>query len=269
MLNEVTLPGVRNARELGGIRIGDRQIKSGRLLRSAYLTHIKPEAVATLCREYRLYYVVDFRMSTERESEPDPKIPGALNRFLSVMEMEDVPGFDAERSQNYMKSADDRMQMLLEAAETGFLDEGFYVFFLDSDRGKGAYREFFEMLLELPGDRGVLWHCSGGKDRTGVASMLLLSALGADRDTIMEEYLHTNRQNEGMLQKVKRELEGTDLSAKQREAVLFGSGGVNEKYMKTALTWLDEHYGGGEGYLETELAVDETARDRLKSKFLC
>jgi protein-tyrosine phosphatase len=37
-----------------------------------------------------------------------------------------------------------------------------------------------------------LWHCTQGKDRTGVGAMLLLSALGLEEETILQEYMRTN-----------------------------------------------------------------------------
>jgi protein-tyrosine phosphatase len=39
----------------------------------------------------------------------------------------------------------------------------------------------------------ILFHCSAGKDRTGIASALLLSALGVDRKDIFDDYMLTNK----------------------------------------------------------------------------
>jgi len=52
-------------------------------------------------------------------------------------------------------------------------------------------REFFRILLE--DDGAVLWHCTQGKDRTGVVAAATLLALGVDRDEIMRDYMRTNR----------------------------------------------------------------------------
>ena len=48
------------------------------------------------------------------------------------------------------------------------------------------------MLLENRGN-GVLWHCTQGKDRTGIAAASLLMALGVERKEIMRDYMRTNR----------------------------------------------------------------------------
>jgi hypothetical protein len=56
----------------------------------------------------------------------------------------------------------------------------------------GAYRSLFDLLLE-PDRHALLFHCSAGKDRTGLAAALILTALGASRETVMEDYRATDR----------------------------------------------------------------------------
>ena len=63
--------------------------------------------------------------------------------------------------------------------------------------------EFFRILLKTdPGRGAVLWHCVDGKDRAGLATMFLLSALGADKQTILEDYLMSNSGKEEKLGKI-------------------------------------------------------------------
>ena len=64
-------------------------------------------------------------------------------------------------------------------------------------RGKAAYRAFFRLLLALGGGRAVLCHVAlqDGKDHTGLASMLLFTALGVSRETVLADYLMTSEYN--------------------------------------------------------------------------
>ena len=49
-----------------------------------------------------------------------------------------------------------------------------------------AYKDFFRLLIEVDSEtNAVLWHCTDGKDRAGLAAALLLAALGADMKTIL------------------------------------------------------------------------------------
>ena len=56
------------------------------------------------------------------------------------------------------------------------------------DEAVKAYKQFFDILLDQE-EGAILWHCSEGKDRTGLASLLILHALGVPPETIMEDYL--------------------------------------------------------------------------------
>lgn len=267
-VNEVVLAGGSNARELGGIPAGEKQVKSGALLRSAAITDLTEDDKKKLAEEYRLAAVVDFRMRIEREQNPDPAIPGAVNRALSVQEIEQGNEAGEKAVKQMLASEDARISMLIKFMEHDPQYEKLYVSFLESARGKAAYQEFFRILLELPERRGILWHCTDGKDRTGIAAMLLLSALGVTRDVILAEYLLTNEQNAMKLENIREKLDRMDLSEEQREFALFGCGGVDEKYLTTAFAWIDENYGGTEEYLSSELGVDAAAREELQHRYL-
>jgi hypothetical protein len=57
-----------------------------------------------------------------------------------------------------------------------------------TNNARTQYKKFFELLL-AQNSGALLYHCSAGKDRTGVATALLLSALGVDRETVIKDYL--------------------------------------------------------------------------------
>ncbi len=265
---EVIFESVGNARDIGGISIGEQKIKSGRLLRCASLYQITQGDIEKLQKEYSPAYIVDFRMKYEVEQSPDPEIPGTTNYSFPVLEPEDIPGFKTDYIIDGVKNGESRIQKFIKLTQNRLPDERIYILFLKSDRGKKAYRDFFDLLLDLPEGRGIVWHCKDGKDRTGIAAMLLLSALGASREVIMEDYLLTNKQNEKLLSEIRTELEEADISQQQKEAILFLAGGVQEQFILAAMRWLDETYGGAAQYLASECMVDQASIKKLKDKFL-
>ena len=195
MKNIITLPGVKNARELGGYGAGGSTVRTGALIRSGALDRAAPEAADILRDKYRLQAIVDFRMQVKRAAAPDVEIDGARNIGAPVIEMEDYAAMagSPDMLKLYKANAADKRAVFEMAYEYGMLGPQIYLSFLFGERGKRAYREFFRVLLDSDPDKGaVLWHCDDGKDRAGLAAALLLSALGADRATIMEDYLLTN-----------------------------------------------------------------------------
>ncbi|MCR5098802.1 MAG: tyrosine-protein phosphatase [Lachnospiraceae bacterium] len=262
------LIGVGNARQLGGYEIKDKKIKQNRLLRTASLSAILPEDIDILNNTYKVAAVVDLRMSVERDKNPDPKIPGAKNLILPVMEITDFPGSTDETAEYLSDPTEDRFEMLKRSYEMGLFSDRFYEEFLFNERGKAAYRGFFKCLLELPQEKSVLWHCTDGKDRTGVASMLILSALGATKETIINDYMATNDYNAERIKAASEGLEQAALSPELEEIALFGAGAVYEKYIVNAMNGLDERYGSVAGYLKQELGVGKDECAELRHSFL-
>ena len=264
----IDLPGVGNARELGGYTVGSKQIKNGVLLRTAGLGSAAPEALRKLQNTYHLQTVIDFRMAVERGSVPDPEIPGAKNIHLPVIEIEDYPPADPKMLEEYEKGGD-RMKMFEMSYEAGMLGPGQYLGFLLGERGKRAYREFFRILLESDPDNGaILWHCTDGKDRTGCAAMLLLTALGASRETMIGDYMLTNEYNAAQIEAVRQKTAAYPMPPEKLDALLFVSGAVVERYMTNAIDTLKEKYGSVEEYLRAELNVNEAEIMRLCEKYL-
>ena len=265
------LPGVGNARDLGGYAVGQKHVKEGVLLRTASLVGATPDALQRLHDTYHLQTVVDLRMSAEQSAQPDPEVPGAGNHPITIIEMEDFPvpeDLDPGKLELLNDPTANRMKLFDISYEYGFLGPSMYENFLLGERGKAGYAEFFRELLALEDGRALLWHCTDGKDRTGCAAMLVLSALGASRQTVIEDYLLTNDYNAAMLEAVRQRVASYPMSDDKRNALLFMSGGVSQNYMEHVFDVLDERYGGVEGYLRDELGVGEAQREQLRSMFL-
>ncbi len=258
-----------NARELGGYRSSDgRKVKRGVLLRSAKPSGASEADLKRLSEEYNLATVTDFRMSFERALEPNPVIPGVKDVWCPIID-EDL--FLANISSDEAESAkknEDTFERLKIAVKSGVVGENMYVNFLSGAQGKKGYTLFFKELLALPEGKSLLFHCTQGKDRTGLGAMLVLSALGVDEKTIMQDYLLTNTFNASLIEKERKMLSQYNLSAEEETLYLSVMDYVNEAFMKNALKYLKENYGSPLGYIKTELGVTDSDIDRLKKKFL-
>lgn len=116
--------------------------------------------------------------------------------------------------------------------------------------GIAAYRGLFQALLSL--DEGAtLWHCSAGKDRCGMASVLVEAALGVPWHLVERDYLATNAL----------------LEARSDAKSPFDVGGVDMRYLRAALDAIEKVYGSLEGYLTEALGVDDEARAELRARF--
>ena len=187
----IDLDGVANARQLGGYVCADgRKIKDGVLLRSAALSTLTDEGAKTLSEKYHLKYVFDFRMDSESKAQPDKEVAGAENVWLPVFSSALYDDDTMEAIKEGMKTGSAEQTYVILAKHKGL--STIYSKMLVTDEGKKAYSEFFNKLLTVGDGEAVLWHCTQGKDRAGMAAVLLLYALGADEETIRQDYMLTN-----------------------------------------------------------------------------
>ncbi len=120
----------------------------------------------------------------------------------------------------------------------------------------------------MPEGRSLLFHCTQGKDRTGCAAMLILSALGVSEDIILEDYMLTNIFNAGLIENDRKMLLSRGIKEDELKKYMFVLNSVNIEMMTNALSWLKENYGSPVGYIIHELGINENEIEKLKSKFL-
>jgi hypothetical protein len=105
----------------------------------------------------------------------------------------------------------------------------------------------------------ALFHCTAGKDRTGVLAALLLGALGVDTETIIADYTLTNQTMDRLYQRL-RSIPGNE----ERPVSSFEA---QPKAIEQVLAKLTTEYGGAEEYLKSH-GVSASAIDRLKASLL-
>ena len=258
----IPLKSVANARELGGYLTSDgRTVRNGVLLRTANLNDITAEDIQILKNQYHLSDIIDFRMAMEMGGNADPIISGVMNTHLNVI---DVQAFE----QYKMPEADikhfDIIQLVTFCEQIGMFNDQMYIGFLSTESGKKAYSRFFRILLAADPDRAVLWHCTSGKDRTGLAAMLLLSLFGVDESVIMEDYMLTNEYNAPQIAETKKRLKarGCDDALTEKAVLMFDA--VDRHFMENAIAFLRKQYGSVVGYIRSELNISEREITLLK-----
>ena len=177
---------VKNFRDLGGIPTTDgKSVCYGKLYRSGHLGKIKLEVAEKLRDKKGLRTVVDLRAPAELSHKRDIVPEGVDYLHIPPLTDEQNPTVTRHTGPSILKKI-----MKVEGGARTYLADT-YRTMISSENSLEALREFFEVLLE--DDGAVLWHCTQGKDRTGVAAAAILLALGVDRDEIMRDYMRTNR----------------------------------------------------------------------------
>ncbi|MDO5446241.1 MAG: tyrosine-protein phosphatase [Prevotellaceae bacterium] len=268
----IHLDNVPNARDIGGYRMADgRTIKHGLLLRGGYLKDASENDVRRLSEEYKLAYIFDFRTEGEVRHVPDCFIPGAQNVWMPTIDPETEKFSDmhlppeAYRTLNtflYKNSSDPLVQTV--ASEM-------YPNLVHNEYTQLQYAAFLQTILKLPKanvkGRGVFWHCSQGKDRTGLGSAFLLMALGADFDMVLEDFALSNEFYQAEVDALNEKIAargGTQTDFDTVQAFV----GVSEKNFIRAFDEIRERYGSLENYVDDILLFSDTDKALLRDYYL-
>jgi protein-tyrosine phosphatase len=246
----IGLQGQTNFRDLGGYETTDgRHVKWGMIFRSGELSHLTTA-------DYRqvsalgIRTVYDLRDQRERASQPTEWAAGPVRALVSVKSDE------------------------VSAAMSPLSDPN-----IDANRARAALADFYAQMPKLyaPEYRVIvhellenraplLLHCTAGKDRSGVASALILSALGVPRATIVQDYELTDQllRPSSVPPKTEFMRRFQSLPADVQHAMMS----ADPAYMAAAFRSIETHYGSVQTYFSTELGVGPEQIERLKSLYL-
>jgi protein-tyrosine phosphatase len=131
----------------------------------------------------------------------------------------------------------------------------------------GQYRRMFRELLA--GHAPLAFNCTAGKDRTGVAAALLLIALDVPRETVVQDYLLTNRYLDQRAVAAKQDpRSASNQWMRLPAAVLTALGAADRSYIGAVFSVFDRHPGGANGYFRSELGLSRSDIGRLRHMYL-
>lgn len=256
------LEGGSNFRDMGGYETADgRVVRRGVLFRSGAMTSLTTEDRQYLDRlDFKMVY--DLRGRDERELFPNHWAEDTdLDYRYHDYGREEMTRSGASRTL-FDEVDSDELMPLVYRAMPDFLAQ--------------QLADLFDVLISE--QTPLVVNCSAGQDRTGLATALILHALGVPRDTIVEDYLlSTQYRNTGA------ELGDVDLSAATesnefaRMMLRHGEAHGQPKplvnrdgrpYLLFALDEITRRYGDVNGYLDEVLGVDAVRMEKLRTLYL-
>lgn len=263
--------GIVNARDLGGYTMLDgRIVQSGRLLRAAHLADATDEDIRNLER-LPVTVVIDFRKEQEKVGKVDREVPGARYTSLPVDPSGNAMATATEEEKKKFSGQKkfDVKKVIVFAAfnkKAQAVAQKMYPTLLFDPDCQQQFARFFRLVLETE-NGAVLFHCTQGKDRTGIASALLLAALGADRETIVADFDATNRVYEKDVRKYSRRVKFWGGKEEEVGVVKAFLGCNTENFIK-ALDRIDQEFGSLQAYLKGPIGLTDADIQTLRERYL-
>ncbi len=247
---DAAVEGAVNLRDLGGYRTAEGLVvRSGRVFRSGMMHTITPAGLAALRDAIGIRTVVDLRNAQELEADgisPFEDYGIAWRNAPIGGETVTTPEERRERVREYVANMVDWCEAYVRMTE----------------RNASAFRDLFEAMADAP-SVPLAFHCSGGRDRTGVGAALLLSSLGVDDETIALDYALTGDLLQPHVDRFQRQMEAVGMTRESWARLLETSA----EDMRRFLAYLREEHGGAEAYLRTS-GVPEAAFEAARGHLL-
>ena len=243
--------GGHNFRDMGGYRTADgRTVRWATLYRSGVMSKIDASEIATL-RSLGIVSICDLRTTRERERRPTTWHVGSPVEMLV---------------RDYDMSAGVLKNLIAEGRGTAETIAGhmqaIYGDLLEEQAE--SYTALFRRLAD--GKVPLVFNCAAGKDRTGIAAALILSALGVAREHVMTDYALTNEFMDGLVELMRQDEDFSRWFGEQPESA-YPLLRAEPRYLEGMFAALEERHGSLESYLANILHIDradiESMRDHL------
>ena len=253
---QLDFAGGTNFRELGGYEADEgKHVKWGQIWRGIPTCKLTGEADRAKLDALGLRLILDLRSVEEAKKEPDYVPDGA--RLVQIC------GLCAEDGHEIAFAPGDIDRLMASAPEGYNVPRVMYRRMLT---GNKAFKELFRALEA--GETPILFHCSAGKDRTGVAAMLILLALGASDETICADYAQTNVCRRAEIEAVMQEHADEIAADPSCRNHYYRMAGVEPELAPFVLDTIRSQFGSAENYLEAEYGLTPARLMRLRRMYL-
>jgi protein-tyrosine phosphatase len=251
------LEGAINFRDIGGYTTTTgKKVLTDKIFRSAEISTLTDKDLQEL-KDLHITSVIDFRGTDEAKQAPD-KLPEGAQYYLCPSGSENVANGNYGDFIEKIKNNDDSFLM-------DFYGEKGVQYFGD------RYRLMFDKLLNNSDKEAILYHCTGGRDRTGMATALLYYILQVPMETIEEDYVASN-----VFLKEKKKV-GGDKSEQTYAAMVKATGlsketieermALKPKYIRAFFEAINTKYRSVENFLKKEMNITSADIEKLRQKY--
>ena len=254
---QLPFEGGNNFRELGGyIADEGKTVKWGQIFRGIPTCLLSSDADRKLLDSLNLRLILDLRSEEEAAKQPDYVPDGArLVRICGLCHPDGTEiAFSPADKEKLLKGRLDEDHNMADAMYEQMLF------------GNKAFKELFRALEA--GETPILFHCSAGKDRTGVAAMLILLALGASEKVIAKDFLQSNVCRQPELEAIWAEHADEIAANPAQKEHYLGIAGVYPESVPLVLNTIRDKFGSGDAYLEAEYGLTPARLMRLRRMYL-
>lgn len=238
---------ILNFRDIGGKKTPHGEVVRKKFFRGGPLHNLDESTLSILKNDLNIKTVIDLRDDSEVSKKPNHEEGFNVIR-LNIIGDQNVGNANPEELVKMYEEKTSREWMI-----------HLYENIIKSPHSQKLYREFFDILLNT--DDGIYFHCSAGKDRTGLAAAFILKLLGVSDTDILDDYLLTNELSKNHI------LESTKMMSDEEKTQVLPFLGVEQDFILVAYQTIEQEYGSFENYVKEALKIDQAKINEFIRKY--
>ncbi|RSS79762.1 tyrosine-protein phosphatase [Streptomyces sp. WAC06614] len=256
------LQGAVNVRDVGGHTTDTgREVRRGLVFRADALNKLTDDDLTTLSR-LGVEEVVDFRRPGEVEDGGADRLPDGLT--ATSRPIGNAGGLEGLRDAIATGDTAKQEEILGDGRAAAYMENTYRTFVTD----RASREQFAATLRDIAagGKEALLYHCAGGKDRTGWMTYLLLRSLSVPESTVEKDYLATNEFRGGSNDQVIEQLRKSGLMKDPELVRPIMEARLD--YLHAATAQVEADYGTLDAYLKKGLGLDDATLARLQERLV-
>ena len=246
------MKNINNFRNVKGyINKDNKKLKANMIFRGGALNRLIPDEINYFEKKLNIRYVLDFR--DQNEAEKDPDIIGNRINYerISALQLQDerFQGFDFGKE----------LSKHLSLTQIDYLSQYLLDGYKNMPFNNKAFDKLFKLLLK--NDGSVYYHCSAGKDRTGIATFIIMMALDMNEEDAINEYLLSNKYLKNFIDQFYLEHNVSKEFQKLADKLLY----VREENILLVINAIKCKYQSYDDYFEKEYNLTKEKRKLLKA----
>ena len=241
----LSISSVSNFRD---VAIGPK-MKKNLLFRCAKLSTLNNEDIVKL-ENIKPFAIIDFRDPKEIKKAPDNLSDNLFKKYVSLPisantlnRMVSEKNIQGDNRLTYEKVMEESYKLYL-------------------NNHKHVWKEFINILLNS-NSNPIIFHCSAGKDRTGIASYIIQTLLNNSIELIYENYLLSNQLLSSIAATAEQTTSSKNDDLKITNVMLKALGKVKKSYLNSSIYEIKEKYQTLEMYIFNELGFNENDIKKL------
>ena len=266
MIKKIKLKGARNTRLVPSFTTEDgRKVKEGAFIRSGKLNKVKADKREAFLKEYNVTKVLDFRTDVEVEEAKHFDYPDNVEYIHLPLLNKAFFGVTHEKKMSKILFKESR-RMKYKDIEPGYMTEMYKSIVFDP-YSESKFKEFFEILLNHE-EGAILYHCNGGKDRTGITTLFILTLLGVKEEEILKDFAMSDYFNRHYNRSRMLLMTLFMFYLPKYSRILTSMLHAKRIYLENMIAAINEKYGSLMNYLREAIGITEEMQEQLKQKYL-